>query len=101
MVVEKFEKFFAFYSYVKENVFAAVEIRYERGRGWYHFSMKRLRKGTFAVKGKGVGYLSRSSYCKDLLSALPSLSLVTTIHCTLHNYEFITLLQCTGMHAVF
>ena len=46
-----------FYSYVKENVFAAVEIRYERGRGWYHFSMKSLRRGTFAVKGKGVGYI--------------------------------------------
>ena len=82
-----------FYSYVKENVFAAVEIRYERGRGWYHFSMKSLRKGTFAVKGKGVGYLSGSSHCKDLLSALPFPSLVTTIHCTLHNYEFITLLH--------
>ena len=90
-----------FYSYVKENVFAAVEIRYVRGRGRYHFSMKSLRKGTFAVKGKGVGYLSGSSNYKDLLSALPSPSLVTTIHCTLHNYEFITLLQCTGMHAVF
>ena len=88
-----------FYSYVKENVFAAVEIRYVRGRGRYHFSMKSLRK--LAVKGKGVGYLSGSSHCKDLLSALSSPSLVTTIHCTLHNYEFKTLLQCTGMHAVF
>ena len=88
-----------FYSYVKENVFAAVEIRYVRGRGRYHFSMKCLQKGTFAVKG--VGYLSGSSHCKDLLSALPSPSLVTTIHCTLHNYEFITLLQCIDMHAVF
>ena len=78
---------------MKENVFAAVEIRYARGRGRYHFSMKSLRKGTFAVKGKGVGYLSGSSHCKDLLSALPFPSLVTTIHCTLHNYEFITLLH--------
>ena len=74
-----------FYSYVKENVFAVVEIRYVRGRGRYHFSMKSLRKGTFAVKGKGVGYVSGSSHCKDLLSTLPSPSLVTTIRCTLHN----------------
>ena len=74
-----------FYSYVKENVFAAVEIRYVRGRGRYHFSMKSLRK--LAVKGKGVGYLSGSSHCKDLLSALPSPSLVTTntVHYTTTN----------------